>query len=74
MNSNVEKQHRLGSLGSTRSKLANPEAESVLATVVSEFLRKEFEAKPAVAEAIARHAIADAEAEAKAREARKLKK
>ncbi|MCE9562004.1 MAG: hypothetical protein K8U57_08110 [Planctomycetes bacterium] len=60
--------------GAVRGKLINPEAERVLAAGVGEFLRNEFEANPAVAEAIARHAIAAAEAEAKFREARKRKK
>ncbi|VTT97196.1 dna gyrase subunit b : DNA gyrase subunit B OS=Methanosalsum zhilinae (strain DSM 4017 / NBRC 107636 / OCM 62 / WeN5) GN=gyrB PE=3 SV=1: DNA_gyraseB [Gemmataceae bacterium] len=59
--------------GATRSRLGNHEAEGILAAAVSELLRREFAANPAVAEQVAWAAIADAEAEAVEKRRRKKK-
>lgn len=59
--------------GALRWRLGNPEAEAILAAAVGELLRREFAANPAVAEQIARAAIADAEAEATEKRRRKKK-
>jgi DNA gyrase subunit B len=58
----------------TRLRLANPEVERILRAAIGKFLRNAFAANPVIAGLIARRTIFDAEAEVKAREARKRKK